>query len=145
MTRIRLIHAKLHRVKVTNANVDYMGSITIDQTLLAKVEILPLEVVEVVNLSNGKRWSTYVIPGEANKGEICPNGGGALLCKIGDVLIIYAIADLNRSDVKSNGHRALILFADENNKCQKMLKQTVQFNGDRVEFESSQVIHDQSN
>ena len=142
MTKIRLIHAKLHRVRVTNANVDYMGSITIDQTLLDKVGILPLEAVEVINLSNGKRWSTYALPGESNKGEICPNGGGALLCETGDILIIYAIAHLNLTDVKSNGHQALILFADENNKCQKMLRQTVQFNEKRVKFDSSEMIHD---
>jgi Aspartate 1-decarboxylase len=119
-----------------------MGSITIDQTLLAKVGILPLEVVEVTNLSNGKRWSTYVIPGDSNKGEICPNGGGALLCETGDILIIYAIADLNLVDVKRNGHQALILFADENNKCQTMLRQTVQFIGDRSKFNSSEIIQD---
>ena len=88
MGTIRLMHAKLHQVRVSEANVDYVGSITIDRELIERVGILPLEEVDVVNLSNGKRFSTYVFPGQT--GEICPNGGAALLCQPGDILIIYA-------------------------------------------------------
>ena len=84
MTQIKLMHAKLHRVRVTEANVNYVGSITIDQDLMDKVGILPLEEVDVINLNNGKRWSTYAIAGEAGGGGICPNGGAALLCQPGD-------------------------------------------------------------
>jgi len=65
MATIRLMHAKLHRVTVTEANVNYVGSITIDSDLMTKVGLLPLEEVDVINLQNGKRWSTYAIPGEA--------------------------------------------------------------------------------
>ena len=90
MSQIKLMHAKLHRVRVTEANVNYVGSITIDRDLMDKVGILPLEEVDVINLANGKRWSTYAIAGEAGSGEICPNGGAALLCQPGDILIIIA-------------------------------------------------------
>jgi aspartate 1-decarboxylase len=92
MAKIRLMHAKLHRVKVTEANVNYVGSITIDRDLLDRVGLLPLEEVDIVNLNNGKRWSTYVIPGDVGSGQICPNGGAALLCQPGDLLMKNAIA-----------------------------------------------------
>ena len=72
MTQIKLMHAKLHRVTVTEANVNYVGSITIDNNLMDRVGILPLEEVDVINLANGKRWSTYAIAGEAGEGGICP-------------------------------------------------------------------------
>ncbi len=75
MKTIRLMHAKLHRVTVTSANVNYIGSITIDPDLMDEVGILPLEEVDIINLNNAKRWSTYAIPGKKGSGEICPNGG----------------------------------------------------------------------
>ena len=80
MGTIRLMYAKLHRVRVTEANVNYVGSISIDPDLLEKVGILPLEEVHIINLNNGKRFSTYTIPGKSGSREICPNGGAALLC-----------------------------------------------------------------
>jgi aspartate 1-decarboxylase len=140
MKKIRLMHAKLHRVRVTATNINYMGSITIDQALLAMVGILPLEAVEVINLSNGQRWSTYVLPGDANRGEICPNGGGALLCEQGDTLIIYALEERDRADVLCDGHQALVLFSDEHNKCQKVVRQTVHPQGNSIEFQTSLIM-----
>jgi len=110
MGTIRLMHAKLHRVRVSEANVDYVGSITIDRELIERVGILPLEEVDVVNLSNGKRFSTYVFPGQT--GEICPNGGAALLCQPGDILIIYAYEQRPRQEVLEKGHFAKVLVAD---------------------------------
>ena len=139
MAKIRLMHAKLHRVRVTEANVNYIGSITIDRDLLEKVGLLPLEEVDIVNLNNGKRWSTYVIPGEAGKGGICPNGGAALLCQPGDILIIYAYEERDRADVLRNGHQARVLVADEHNRCQQFFYQTLDPCGDGVEFHSAQV------
>jgi aspartate 1-decarboxylase len=133
------MHAKLHRVKVTEANVNYVGSITIDRDLLDLVGLLPLEEVDIVNLNNGNRWSTYVIPGEAGSGTICPNGGAALLCEPGDLLIIYAYEERDRADVLCNGHQAKVLIADENNGCQEFLYQTLNPSQDnKVEFHSSQ-------
>ena len=135
MAKIRLMHAKLHRVRVTEANVDYIGSITIDPELMTKVGILPLEEVDVINLNNGKRWSTYAIPGEAGKREICPNGGAALLCQPGDILIIIAYEECDRAEVSEKGHQAQVLIADENNCCQQFLVQTLTADGDRLQFQ----------
>lgn len=137
---IRLMHAKLHRVRVTEANVDYIGSITIDQDLLEKVGLLPLEEVELVNLNNGKRWSTYVLPGLAGSGVICPNGGAALLCQPGDLLIIYAYEQRDRADVFRNGHQARVIVADESNRPQAFFYQSLQPHGDRLEFTSEDLM-----
>lgn len=134
MRTIKLMHAKLHRVKVTEAKQDYMGSITIDSDLLEQVDILPLEEVEIVNIDNGNRWSTYVLPGEAGGGQICPNGGGALLCKKGDILVIWANEKRDRDDVLKEGHQAKVLFADENNHTQQVFTQTLFPDKDSVGF-----------
>lgn len=134
MAKIRLMHAKLHRVRVTEANVDYIGSITIDQDLMSKVGILPLEEVDVINLNNGKRWSTYAIPGEAGKKDICPNGGAALLCQPGDILIIIAYEECDRSEVLRQGHQAQVLVADEYNCCQEFLTQTLISDGKQLQL-----------
>ncbi|AFY76687.1 MAG: aspartate 1-decarboxylase [Hydrococcus sp. C42_A2020_068] len=138
MGTIRLMHAKLHRVRVTEANVNYVGSITIDEELLNRVGILPLEEVDVINLNNGKRWSTYALPGEAGSGEICPNGGAALLCQPGDILIIYAYEERDRAEVLRNGHEARVIVADEKNRTQQFFYQTLNpsESGDKVKFQS---------
>ena len=139
MSKIRLMHAKLHRVRVTEANVNYMGSITIDQEMMDKVGILPLEEVDVINLNNGKRWSTYALPGESGQKGICPNGGAALLCQPGDTLIIIAYEECDRTDLLHQGHQAKVLVADENNYCQEFFVQTLTPNGDRLQFQSESV------
>ena len=123
MATIRLMHAKLHRVTVTETNVNYVGSITIDSDLMDKVGLLPLEEVDVINLDNGKRWSTYTLPGKAGSGNICPNGGAALLCKPGDLLIIIAYQECDRSSVLKQGHQAKVLVADRNNRCDEFIYQ----------------------
>lgn len=141
MGTIRLMHAKLHRVRVTEANVNYVGSITIDEDLLDRVGILPLEEVDVINLNNGKRWSTYALPGKRGSGEICPNGGAALLCEPGDILIIYCYEERDRADVLRNGHLARVLVADEKNRSQQFFYQTLNpsQNGEKVRFESWEI------
>ncbi|PSF36599.1 aspartate 1-decarboxylase [Aphanothece hegewaldii CCALA 016] len=142
MGTIKLMHAKLHQVRVTEANVNYIGSITIDQNLIEQVGILPLEEVEIVNLSNGKRFSTYVFPGKRGSGEVCPNGGAALLCSRGDILIIYAYEMRERAEVLKNGHQAKVLVADENNNCQQFFEQSLIPNSEHqeVEFHSVETI-----
>ncbi|NET58681.1 MAG: aspartate 1-decarboxylase [Symploca sp. SIO2E6] len=134
MGTIKLMHAKLHRVRVTEANLHYVGSITIDRELLERVGILPLEEVEIVNIDNGNRWYTYVLPGEAGSGEICPNGGGALLCKPGDTLIIWANEERERSEVMRTGHQARVLIANENNQAKDVFYQTLIPNGETWEY-----------
>ena len=140
MAKIRLMHAKLHRVRVTEANVNYVGSITIDQELLDQVGILPLEEVDVINLNNGKRWSTYALPGEAGKKDICPNGGAALLCQPGDILIIIAYEERDRAEVLQQGHQAKVLVADEQNCCQEFFAQTLTPKGGKLQFDSSSLL-----
>ena len=137
MATIRLMHAKLHRVTVTEANVNYVGSITIDSDLMAKVGLLPLEEVDVINLDNGKRWSTYALPGEAGSGNICPNGGAALLCKPGDLLIIIAYQSCDRTDVLKQGHQAKVLVADKNNRCSEFIYQDLIPKDNDLEFSCS--------
>lgn len=142
MSKIRLMHAKLHRVRVTEANVDYIGSITIDQQLLDQVGIFPLEEVDIVNLNNGKRFSTYVFPGEPGKGEVCPNGGAALLCQPGDLLIIYAYEERDRAEVLHSGHHARVIVADEKNHIKQLFHQTLipKEDGKRVTFHSDEIV-----
>ncbi len=130
------MHAKLHRVRVTETNVNYVGSLSIDRDLLEKVGLLPLEEIDVVNLNNGQRWSTYVIPGEAGSGCICPNGGAALLCQPGDVLIIYAYEERDRSEVLRDGHQARVLIADEKNRPKEFFYQTLSQRDGKIEFDS---------
>ena len=138
MATIRLMHAKLHRVTVTEANVNYVGSITIDPDLMNQVGILPLEEVDVINLNNGKRWSTYTIPGEkAGTGEICPNGGAALLCKPGDLLIIIAYETRDRATVMEKGHQAKVLVTDANNRPQDFIEQNLIPQGKGVRLDST--------
>jgi len=140
MATIRLMHAKLHRVTVTDAKRDYVGSITIDQELLEKVGILPLEEVEIVNISNGNRWSTYALPGEAGTGCVCPNGGGALLCQPGDILIIFSYEWCGRTDVLRTGHTARVIVADEQNRCKEFFHQTLTPCENKLLFDPSQPL-----
>lgn len=139
MSQIKLMHAKLHRVRVTEANVNYVGSITIDQDLMDRVGILPLEEVDVINLANGKRWSTYAIAGTAGTGEICPNGGAALLCQPGDILIIIAYEYRDRTEVINHGHQAKVIVADEHNRCGKFMAQSLINQSGKLEFQSHNV------
>ncbi|NES82204.1 MAG: aspartate 1-decarboxylase [Moorea sp. SIO2B7] len=144
METIRLMHAKLHRVRVTEANLEYMGSITIDADLIEKVGILPLQEVQIVNVTNGNRLSTYVFPGEAGTGRICINGAAAHLCDPGDIVIIIAYEERDRTDVLRNGHQAKVLVADENNRCQQFFFQNVRPYQNKIEFSSSQPVNSQS-
>ncbi|MGE5530163.1 MAG: aspartate 1-decarboxylase [Patescibacteria group bacterium] len=84
--------SKIHRAVVTEANLSYVGSITVDADLLALADILPYEQVQVVNVNNGSRFETYVIPGAAGSGTICVNGAAARLAMPGDLVIIMAYA-----------------------------------------------------
>jgi aspartate 1-decarboxylase len=125
MARIRLMHAKLHRVCVTDANVNYVGSVTIDSNLIDKVGILPLQEVEIWNVSNGNRLSTYVLRGEPGSGVICLNGAAAHLCDPGDFVIIAAYEERDRAEIFRTGHEARVIVAGENNRCQEFFTQTL--------------------
>ncbi|MBN1405500.1 MAG: aspartate 1-decarboxylase [Candidatus Omnitrophica bacterium] len=113
MLRI-IMKSKIHNATVTEANINYQGSITIDSALLKKTDILPGEKVQVINLSNASRIETYVIEGKDNSGIICMNGGAAQYAKPGDKLIIvaYALADSK----EATGFKPKIVIVDANNK-----------------------------
>jgi aspartate 1-decarboxylase len=93
-----MLSAKLHRVTVTQADLNYVGSVTIDQTLLEAARLLPGERVDIVDVTNGERLTTYVIAGEAGSGQICINGAAAHLIHTGDIVIIIAYAQMDESE-----------------------------------------------
>src|SRR5471030_3069201 len=93
--------SKIHRVTVTEANLDYEGSITVDEILLEAADIVPYEMVQVLNIHNGERFETYAIPGPKESGVICLNGAAARLGLRGDKLIIISTANVEDADVPS--------------------------------------------
>lgn len=107
-----MLKSKIHRAVVTDANLNYVGSITIDQNILDAVDILVNEKVHIVNNNNGERFETYVISGEAGSGQICLNGAAARLVQPGDIVIIMAYAMLNENEVNTYHPRVAIMNAD---------------------------------
>lgn len=89
-----MLKSKIHRARVTHVNLDYEGSITIDRSLMQASDLLPFERVEVLNINNGARFSTYVIEGEANSGVIGINGAAARLAAKGDIIIILSYSEV---------------------------------------------------
>lgn len=138
---LKFMKAKIHRFKVTSSDVNYIGSITIDEDILEMVGILPLEEVEIVNITNGNRWSTYALPGKRGSGHISPNGGGALLCKPGDILIIFAYELKNLIDLHQKGHIAKVVIGDENNFCTQSFAQTLTYENGKLTFDPSALLH----
>jgi aspartate 1-decarboxylase len=109
-----LLKAKLHSAHVTDANVDYEGSLTIDRDLMDAVKILPFEKILVANVENGSRFETYAIPGERGKGTICLNGATAHCGKVGDRVTIFTFCMLPTAEAAA--HRPLIIRLDESNR-----------------------------
>lgn len=110
--------SKIHRATVTGADLNYIGSITIDSELLEKADILPYEKVQVVNNNNGARLETYTIAGERGSGEICLNGAAARLVQPGDHVIIISYGQYSRDDLQH--YRPRVIFVDEQNKITKI-------------------------
>lgn len=106
--------SKIHRATITEANLDYEGSITIDESLMEGADILPYEMVQVLNLNNGQRFETYAIPGPKGSGVICLNGAAARLGVVRDKVIIISTAMVEDSDVPS--HTPKVVFVDDKNK-----------------------------
>ena len=111
---IQVMKSKIHRVKITQAELHYVGSITIDKDLLEASDLIPNEKVQVVNINNGERLETYVIEGEAGSGEVCLNGPAARLAQVGDIVIIIAYGTMDQDEAKSFKPR--VIFPDNNNK-----------------------------
>ncbi|HEY9570625.1 MAG TPA: aspartate 1-decarboxylase [Metalysinibacillus sp.] len=104
-----MMHAKIHRAQVTEANLNYVGSITIDQDILEAVGILPNELVAIVNNNNGARFETYTIAGERGSGVICVNGAAARLVQPQDIIIIIAYAQMTTEQAIKNVPRIVIM------------------------------------
>ena len=113
MQRI-MMHSKIHRATLTGANLNYEGSITIDTDLIRAADMLPNERVQVLNLSNGNRFETYVIEGAAGSGAIELNGPAARLGEIGDKVIIVGYGVLDEKDLAT--HKPIIVHVDDRNK-----------------------------
>ena len=109
-----MLYAKIHQARVTQANLNYEGSITIDQALMEAVQIISHEMVQVYNISNGERFETYVIEGERNSGIICINGAAARKVHAGDLIIIasYGLMD----EAQARKHNPQIVCLDEHNR-----------------------------
>lgn len=111
---IQVFKSKIHRVHVTEANLNYVGSITIDESLMEAANIIEGERVQIVNNNNGERLETYVIKGERNTGTICLNGAAARRAEVGDVIIIISYAYMDFEEAKA--FKPTAIFPDENNK-----------------------------
>ena len=119
MIRI-LMKSKIHGATVTEANLRYTGSITIDKELLKASDICPFERVQIVNLNNGSRVETYVLEGEAGSGTICMNGAAARWAEVGDKVIIISYSLLSEKELKK--HRPNVVFVDDRNRRKKPVK-----------------------
>ena len=110
---IEVVKSKIHRVKVTGADLYYIGSITIDMDLMEAANIIEGEKIHIVNINNGERFVTYVIPGSRGSGEITVNGAAARKVSMGDVLILITYASMNIEDAKT--FKPSIIFPNEEN------------------------------
>jgi len=112
--RIDVLKSKIHRVKITQAELHYVGSITIDETLMDAANIIEGEKVQVVNVNNGERLETYVIKGERNSGMVCLNGPAARLAQVGDIVILISYASMEFEEAKK--FKPTLIFPTPDNK-----------------------------
>lgn len=115
---IEMLQAKIHRATVTEANLNYVGSITVDEVLLEKSGIREYQKVQVVDINNGARLETYTIAGERNSGVICLNGAAARLASAGDKVIIMAYANYSENELEKYSPK--VVFVDDKNKVEKV-------------------------
>lgn len=117
---LNMLKGKIHRATVVQAEIDYVGSITIDEELMEAAGILEYERVQVVDVNNGNRLETYVIAGEKGSGMICLNGAAAKLVEVGDKVIIMCYAQMTAEEFKNNPPR--VVFVDDNNKINRITR-----------------------
>lgn len=111
---IEVLKSKIHRVKITQAELHYVGSITIDEDLMDASDIVENEKVQIVNINNGERLETYVITGERGSGQICLNGPAARKVQIGDIIIIISYCAIEKS--QASNHKPIVIFPSDGNK-----------------------------
>ena len=109
-----MLKSKIHRATVTGADVDYEGSITVDKELMGVAKLVEYEKVDIYNITNGQRFSTYVIKGEQGKGEICLNGAAARLVSVGDLIIICSYSHHDEKEIGK--HKPVIVHVDQKNR-----------------------------
>lgn len=117
---ITMLKGKIHRATVTEAQLDYVGSITIDEDLLDASGILEYEQVQIVDINNGNRFETYTIAGKRGSGMICLNGAAARCVTLGDKVIIMAYAQMSPEEVEKNPPK--VVFVEENNQISRMTR-----------------------
>ncbi|MFC5603280.1 aspartate 1-decarboxylase [Sporosarcina koreensis] len=116
-----MMNSKLHRATVTEANLNYVGSVTIDSDLLDAAGMLPNEKVHIVNNNNGARFETYIIAGERGSGVICVNGAAARLVQKGDIVIIISYVYVTEEEART--HQPTVLLMDEQNGIKDIIKE----------------------
>lgn len=114
---LEMLKGKIHRATVTQAELNYVGSITVDEELLEAAGILEYEKVQIVDVYNGSRFETYTICGERGSGMICLNGAAARCVSVGDKIIIMAYANLDAEEAKN--HKPSVVFVDERNRISR--------------------------
>jgi aspartate 1-decarboxylase len=118
--QIEMLKSKIHGARVTSADLNYIGSVTIDRDLIEASDLLPNEKVLVVNLENGSRLETYVFEGKAGSGVIGMNGGTARHCNVGDRVLIMAFASMSEEEARA--HKPRVVFCDEKNRVERTLE-----------------------
>lgn len=118
---LTMFKSKIHRATVTEANLNYVGSVTIDEVLLEAADILPGERVQIVNNNNGARFETYVIKGPRNSGTICLNGAAARLVQPGDTIIIISYALMDREEARN--FKPTVVLVDEKNRVAEIFEE----------------------
>ncbi|RAX54888.1 aspartate 1-decarboxylase [Helicobacter sp. 16-1353] len=111
--KIEMLYSKIHSATITDANLNYKGSITIDKMILKEAKLFVGQKVDIADIDNGERFSTYIIEGEANSGTICLNGAAARKVQIGDKIIIMAYASYDIDELES--YKPTIILLDSNN------------------------------
>ncbi|MCI5917816.1 MAG: aspartate 1-decarboxylase [Roseburia sp.] len=116
--QVTMLKGKIHRATVTQAELDYVGSITVDEELLEKAGMLEYEKVQIVDVNNGNRFETYTIAGERGSGMICLNGAAARCVSVGDKVILMTYAQYDEEEAKT--HKPKVVFVDEENKVSRL-------------------------
>src|SRR6478609_2414535 len=111
---IEVLKSKIHRVVITEANLQYVGSLTLDEDLMDAANMIENEKVTVVNINNGERLETYIIKGERGSGVVCMNGPAARKVQVGDIIIVLSYASMEFEEAKK--HKPTIIFPDGNNR-----------------------------
>lgn len=119
--KIEMLYSKIHRATVTDANLNYIGSITIDQDLLDASAMRVGQKVEILNINNGERFSTYIIKGEPGKGEVCLNGAAARKVQVDDKIIVVAYATYDEKELEN--YKPKVVMVDDNNKITQLLEE----------------------